>query len=622
MPAATSLGAPAGRLWEETRVRRELIPLAAIVAVAAAVRFLGLGHQSFDSGETVTAARILHPSYAATFHAYSTIERSGPLYYTLAWAWAHLFGTGEVALRSLSAIFGLATVPIVFLCAREILSRRAALAAAALAAVCPDLIWYSQEARSYPLFIMLTAAALYFSVRTLRRPSRASYAGWAACSALSLCTHYFAIFSVGPEALWLIWVNRRAPRCAIVATGAIGAVGLALLPLAIHQEGSGRANAFTAIPVLERAASSLVKFTTGEGPATAGSWATLPPLFRTVGVLALALASAAVLTVAWRGKTGERRAAAIIGGVGAFALCFPLVLALAGIDYVEPRNLLGSLVPLLIVMAAGIDVAIRALARGGAQPGGWFVPAAVPIFLFAAVIAATWLYSPLQRYDWRAVSHLVAATPRAGVILAEPPSAAKPLHYFLGKPLAPLVAAHFPCGVRSRTIVTISRHGPRPDPGYGFRRISSHRTAQGWIVDSFAAASPQPLDGAGVRALEILGPLATARVDHAVPATPRTLAPAPVLLGTWRRGLRGRPAVRGGRPARAHPTRGMALTDPPGWPPPKCPFANSVPFERAEIAAARTARLRPRIATASRRARHRRLARGLPPGARARARSA
>jgi mannosyltransferase len=148
MPAAESVRAPVMRLWEGVRARPELIWLAAIVAVAVAARFSTLGLQSFDSGETITAARILHSSYGATFDAYSTIERSGPLYYTLAWGWAHLFGTGEVALRSLSAVFGTATVVLVHAAARQLFSRRAALIAASLVAVGPDLVWYSQEARS------------------------------------------------------------------------------------------------------------------------------------------------------------------------------------------------------------------------------------------------------------------------------------------------------------------------------------------------------------------------------------------------------------------------------------------------------------------------------------------
>src|SRR6266480_7043362 len=137
MPAAELLRVRFRRLWEEARAHPELIWLAVIVAIGGAARFATLGLQSFDSGETVTAARIIHPSYAATFNAYSTIERSGPLYYTLAWGWAHAFGTGEVALRSLSAIFGTATIALVFAAAREAFSTRAALIAAALVAASP-----------------------------------------------------------------------------------------------------------------------------------------------------------------------------------------------------------------------------------------------------------------------------------------------------------------------------------------------------------------------------------------------------------------------------------------------------------------------------------------------------
>ena len=45
-------------------------------------------------------------------HAVKVSESNPPLYYVLAWGWAKAFGTGEVGLRSLSALFGAATVPV------------------------------------------------------------------------------------------------------------------------------------------------------------------------------------------------------------------------------------------------------------------------------------------------------------------------------------------------------------------------------------------------------------------------------------------------------------------------------------------------------------------------------
>ena len=85
-------------------------------------------------------------------------ESNPPLYYVLAWAWAKAFGTHEVGLRSLSTLFGTATVPLAYCIGAELAHRRAGLIAAALVAVSPMLIWYSQEARSYAVLAFFCAA--------------------------------------------------------------------------------------------------------------------------------------------------------------------------------------------------------------------------------------------------------------------------------------------------------------------------------------------------------------------------------------------------------------------------------------------------------------------------------
>jgi hypothetical protein len=524
MPTAGTVGAPVGRLWEEARARRELIPLTAIIVIAAAARFSTLGLQSFDSGETITAARILHPDFGATFHAVATIERSGPLYYTLAWCWAHLFGTGEVALRSLSALLGTATVPVVYFAARELTSRRSALIAACLAALSPDLLWYSQEARSYPLFILLSAAALYFFARTLRRPSRGSMVGWATASALALATHYFAIFSIVPEAVWLIVASRGRRRAPLIATGSVAAVGVALLPLAIAQEGTGRGNGFTSIPVLERAASGLIKFMAGEGPSTSGEWVSMPTLSRWVGLVAIAACAAAVALIVVRGGHGERRAAAAFGGVGAVAFAAPVALALLGLDYMEPRNLIVSLVPLLVVAAVGLDLVIGLSGRRPAVRAASLAPGVSLVAAFVAMIVATAVVPRLERDDWRGISTLLAAHGPVGVILTQPPSAAKPLRYYFGHPLTTLGQADFPCGVRARTIVTLSRNQPEPVPRSGFRLVADAETAQHWRIASYRAPSQRRLDAQELRILDILKGNEAPRVDGAHPVEPRPLS--------------------------------------------------------------------------------------------------
>ena len=270
MPAAlresgsAPLPAPARRRVA-LAANRETVILGGIVAAAVVVRFATLGHQSYDHDEAVTAWRVLRGGLGGTLNVVANSERSPPLYYVLAWGWAQLFGTGEVGLRSLSALIGVATVPAAYLAARELVSGRAGLVAAALVAFNPYLVWYSQEARSYALLVLFVAWGLYFFARCLNDASRRNLAMWGAASALALCSHYFAVFIVAAEGLWLVvrgW-PRRGP---VVALGATAAVGLALLPLAVAQEGSGRRNHFASVSIVHRAAGMVVEFMGGPEP--------------------------------------------------------------------------------------------------------------------------------------------------------------------------------------------------------------------------------------------------------------------------------------------------------------------------------------------------------------------
>ena len=511
------------------RAKAELVWLVAILGAFGAVCFATLGLQSFDSGETITASRIIHPSYADTFTAYSTIERSGPLYYTLAWGWSHLFGLGEVALRSLSAIFGLGTIVAMFFAGRELFSKRAGVLAAALVACDPDVFWYSQEARSYPLFILLTATGLYFFIRALKRPSRGAYIGWAVAGALALCTHYFSAFPVGFEALWLLAANRRRIRAPLIASGAVLLVGLALLPLAIHQQRSGRGDVFTGVPVLERGASALVKFVAGEITSPSGVWVKLPLVARDVGLVALALFAAAIVVLFLRGRPTERRLSLAVGTVGGLAFLTPLALALAGQDYVEPRNLVGSLAPLLLLVAGGAEVAIRGLAARRTTRAVRLVPALALVAPLVVMVAAINAVPKLQRADWRAVSQAVRASGPARLVLTDPPGIGKSLTYFLGERLPSLTIARYPCGVTTRRIVTVSGFPARPG-GHGFRLVSARQAGDRYTIAGYRSRHPVSLSRRDLRRLELIGPNARAFVDG--PSSTRAGVDSPSCTGT------------------------------------------------------------------------------------------
>ena len=99
---------------------------------------------------------------------------------------------------------------------------RAAIVCAALVAVNPLFVWYSQEARVYGLFVLTGALAMLCFLRALREPTPRRMAAFAVSASLALLTHYFAVFLLVPMALWLAW-ERRTRRAALPAIGALGA---------------------------------------------------------------------------------------------------------------------------------------------------------------------------------------------------------------------------------------------------------------------------------------------------------------------------------------------------------------------------------------------------------------
>ena len=87
---------------------RHALPL--IVLVGAVLRFATLD-QGFLIDEHLTLEiGQLGPGELLTW---ITGESNGPLYYLLAAGWERIFGSAEFGMRSLSALLGTATIPVV-----------------------------------------------------------------------------------------------------------------------------------------------------------------------------------------------------------------------------------------------------------------------------------------------------------------------------------------------------------------------------------------------------------------------------------------------------------------------------------------------------------------------------
>jgi 4-amino-4-deoxy-L-arabinose transferase-like glycosyltransferase len=452
-----------------------LTVLVGIVAIGAALRFATLDLQSYRYDEAVTVGRVLHPSLFSTFSAVSHSESTPPLYYLLAWFWSRPFGTGEFWMRSLSALAGTASILVVYLGAVALpLPRRAGLIAAALVAVSPVLIWFSQDARAYALVFLLTALSFLFFARARRRVGRRDLLWWAVFSSLALATHYFAGFVVAAEAVVLLVGPRR--RGVVIAVLAIGAVAALLVPVAIRQTEHNHAGWIGQQPLeqrLERAGAKLIGADNGDehGARQSGPIPIEVPA-------ALALAALALLL--WRGDSEERRSARVTALVGGGAVAAPLLLAAFGADYLDGRNLLPAFVPLIVLLGAGFGVR-----RAGRT--GLVLAAAMCLCSLAFTLEIDRL-PRLQREDLRnAAAQVGTLGPRTAVVTSRY-SASQPLRYYLG---ARFAVGHLP-PLREIDLVgsaSAAQKAARLLPP-AFRRVESKPVSYDFTLTRFRASRP------------------------------------------------------------------------------------------------------------------------------------
>jgi mannosyltransferase len=440
--------------------RKEGFILAALVAVAAAFRFTRIGHQSFWLDESYTVD-LVQRSFGHMLSGVASDESTPPLYYVLAWLWAKVFGHGEAGLRSLSAVFGTLTVPVAWRAAREWFdgSARTGLIAAALVAFNPFFVWYSQEARSYALLVLMAALTLLFVARR-------SYWWWAISAALALCTHYFAAFLIAPEAIWLVWTAAERRRRALIATAVPAAAAIALIPLALHQRDLGHTSFIAGLSFRIRVTDLPKKLVTGE-------LGTPTPL---IGPIAGAIAAAAVAYALAR----FRRAAWPLIGIAAFAAVVPLALALAGADYVLARNMIAVYLPVILVAAAGL--------RGRVGLAGAAVICAVALVVNVEVATNV----KLQRDDWRSAAKALGPAPETRVVIVTPPYAKKPLRLYAGS-LPPVP----PQGVDVREVVAIMYGRPPNYPAAppGFPQVVARVRTPSYALVRFRSPVPRHFTG-------------------------------------------------------------------------------------------------------------------------------
>jgi hypothetical protein len=457
-----------------------------LVVLGAVLRFSTLGAQSYWFDEA-QAAHELHLSLGSMLSAMVDKETAPPLYFVLGWVWVHVFGAGEVGLRSLSALAGTALIPIAYLCGRELVSRRAGLLTAAFVAVSPFMIWYSQEAREYMLVAMFCGASLLWFVRASRDPTARQIAWWAGFSVLALLTHYFAGFLVAPQALWLLYIARS--RASAVAVAAVGLIEVALIPLLISHATASLLGFITGTHLSTRIQEVPVAFFLGPPFGTSALG------YGLIGAAVLAGGLIVLLIVG--AEPDELRGVGVAVALAASVLLVPLVLALLGKDYYIERALIPAWLPLAIVLAAGCTT------RRLRVPGAILAVLVLAGFVYGQVRINT--DTQYQRPDWRAVAAALGTPSRTRAVIVYDGLGIDPLALYLRG-----VAWKEPVGtvaVSEVDVVGYVWQAPENPLPADVRLIGTRRAGDS-LVARFALASEWRLTptGIGARAAGLLGP--------------------------------------------------------------------------------------------------------------------
>ncbi len=320
-------------------------------------------------------------------------EGNMALYYVLLRPWLHV-GVSEASVRVLSALVGIASIPLMYVLGKRLFGAATARLATLFFAINACAIAVSQEARGYSLLVLSVVASTYLFVRLIEQPSFALACAYGLVTGLTLYCHYFGMFVPAAQAISLAALPEgRRPWKQLALAGAL--VALAAVPVLwmIHIQDIGH------ITWVERP--SLLELYHLGVYLAAGGGKVLGALLLLLDLILLALFLRALKSL-WPDRSQDLRCWRYV--LVASCLFTPVVIALI-VSIVRPifyhRFLIIGLPAWVLMTAAGAE---------GIRSRTWRAMAVVGVCVvsLASAIAS---YSRVQE-DWRGVTRYLIAEAR------------------------------------------------------------------------------------------------------------------------------------------------------------------------------------------------------------------
>ena len=162
----------------------------------------------FDEGYSILLAK---HSFSELL-SLTAVDAHPPLYYLLLKLWGGLFGFGEVALRSLSAVLMGAAVTMAGVTLRYMFSVRVAVTALPFIIFAPFVLRYGYELRMYALATLIAISATYILLKARAAKTWKWWGVYAVLVALGMYTLYMTVAIWLAHFVWLLIVSIKTDK--------------------------------------------------------------------------------------------------------------------------------------------------------------------------------------------------------------------------------------------------------------------------------------------------------------------------------------------------------------------------------------------------------------------------
>jgi len=328
-------------------------PVLLVTATALLVRLINLPSESITT-DVMRSIELSSMPLLELYSRYPGFEPHPPLYYTFLHFWIDIFGTGVLAIRAPSVVFGTITVLFTYLFIKQWGGTRAAVIGAGFVLLSPQHVYWSQTARMYALMTAAGAISLYYFARLYDGElSKSVIAAYLASSVILFYSHVFGSFILLAEGLFFIGVAAVSYRTGRMEKR-IWATGGALLGVLIG-----------IVPWMAVVVHDLLLVQSGGGPAVTWIDPFTPKLFFSslarylgfqffepwAGVAAIGAVSFGVAALVTRNK----RPLAYFGLAGATPLLTPAILSVLVMPLFLAKYAMGCLMGVGAVLGIGGD---------------------------------------------------------------------------------------------------------------------------------------------------------------------------------------------------------------------------------------------------------------------------